>query len=142
MSDVYLGVIAVSVLAMAVMQVTALVFVVLLVRRLIQLVTQVSDDVRPMLADLRSVAADASKAVSLGLAQVERVERLVGDVGTRIEATLALFEEKLLSPVREAMSVLAGIGAALSAFRRGGPKREAREAPAARDEGDEGLFVG
>ena len=147
MQDIFLGIIAVGVTVMTVMQVAALLKVMKLVQRLDTLVEQVSAEVRPLMADLRSVAADASKATGIVLGQVERVERMVSDVMTKVEDGIAAFEASVVAPLRDLLSLIGGLGATFAGFRRtsgasGGTPR--RDEPAVPDTGDDddGLFAG
>ena len=65
MSDVFLGVIAVSVLVMAVIQVAAIVMALRLARRLNRVAGQVEEGVERLLAGLRGLTEDAARAASV-----------------------------------------------------------------------------
>ena len=140
MSDVWLGLIAGGVLVMATIQVLALVYAARVARRVDKLTTQIEQDIRPLFADLRSVTGDAARAMSLAAAQVERAERALGDIGNRVEQTLALAQSRLLAPVREGAALLAGIRAAVAAFRDLGETTAPH--PAATVDEEDALFIG
>ena len=65
MSEIFLGVIAGAVVVMAVVQVGSIVFAARAVRRLEHLVHQLEHDVRPMVASLQALTADAARATAL-----------------------------------------------------------------------------
>jgi hypothetical protein len=65
MSDVFLGVIAVAVLVMAAIQVAAVVVALRLARRIDRFADRVEQDIRPIVASLQALTADAARATSL-----------------------------------------------------------------------------
>jgi len=142
MQDVFLGVIAVAVAVMAVMQVATLVAVLRLVRNVDGLVSKIGTELRPLLTDLRGVAADASKVTALVLGQVERVEKLVSDVVTKVEEGVSAFEGSVVGPLRDLLRLLGSLGTTFAGFRRSGPRRESPSAQPDTTEDDDGLFVG
>jgi hypothetical protein len=64
MSDVFLGVIAVAVLVMAAIQVAAVVVALRLARRIDRFADRVEQDIRPIVASLQALTADAARATS------------------------------------------------------------------------------
>lgn len=134
---VLLGVIAAATLIMAIIQVGLIVVAARLGKKVEQLSTQFERDVRPILAKADSVADNAARASALALAQVERADALFTDLSDRVNHTLAVVQGTLLTPAREGRAVLAGVGAALAAFR----ELRAAKARAAADEEDP-LFIG
>ena len=103
---------------MAAIQVAAIVLGLRLARRVDQLTTQVERDIRPLLQNLTDMTAEAQRAVQLATAQVERVDRLFGDLAVSAERTIAL-----ATPVRRragaerAGAVLGGPGGDLGRSR-------------------------
>lgn len=163
MTDVLLGVIAVSVFVMAAIQVALIVGVVVAARRGGEMVKRLEADVRPIVANLQAMSSDAARATSLAAGQVERADQLITTLSKRVEETVIAFQATVLGPARDALSLLGALKAAMSAFRGGGSRssddagRDAdREAPrakaapgrASRDEArpagddDDTLFVG
>jgi hypothetical protein len=65
MSDVFLGAIAVAVLVMAAVQVAAVVVAVRLARRVDRFADRVEQDIRPIVASLQALTADAARATSV-----------------------------------------------------------------------------
>ena len=139
MNEVYLGVIAVAVAVMAVIQVTAIVVAMRTARRVGDAVSRLEGDLRPVVANLKSMSADAARTASIASAQAQRAEQLIGDLTARVNSTVAVVEETVIGPAREAYAVVQGLLAALSAFRQG-PAPSARR-PATTEEEDS-LFIG
>jgi hypothetical protein len=134
---VLLGVVAAATLVMAVIQVGLIVVALRLARKVERLSVQFEQDVRPLVAKATEIAESAARASSLAAAQVERADRLFADVSERVETTVAMVQGSLLAPAREGRALLAGVGAALSAFR----ELRAAKARAAADE-EAPLFIG
>jgi hypothetical protein len=138
-NDLLLSIIAVSLVLMAIVQVATLAYAARLARRVERVTRDLERDVRPLFADLRSMTADAARAMALTAGQVERAERLLVDVGSRLEQTFNQIQTRMLTPVREGAALLAGVRAALAAFRAIGEAAPAGRAPV--DEED-ALFIG
>ena len=68
MNDVLLVVIALSVLTMAVIQVAAVVFAARTARRVGQLAERLEHDIRPIVANLQSITADAARTTAMASA--------------------------------------------------------------------------
>jgi len=138
MSNVLLGIIAVSVLAMAVIQVAAIVMAARAARRLGDLAERLEHDIRPIVTNLQSVSADAAKTAALAAATVERADRFLQDAAHRVEQTLSAVPA-LIESARDGFNVLAGLRAFLAAFRD--LRASSRRRPAAVEEED-ALFIG
>lgn len=138
-TGVFLGIIAVSVLMMAVIQVGAIIFGLKLARRLDQLATTLERDVRPVLERLAVVSDDAARMSQLALAQVQRADALFGDVAARIDQSVSSVQSALLAPAREGVAVFQAIKAVFSAIRAvpAAPPSGARTS-----EEDDQLFIG
>ncbi len=142
MAEVFLGVIAVSVLLMAAIQVGAIVAGFKLMRRVDQVSQQIEGEIKPIISKLTDVASEASRTAALTSKQVERVDRLFGDVATRVDETLAVAQQFVQGPARNGMAVLSGVQAAVSAFRgfREASRRRKHARPGVDD--DDSLFIG
>jgi len=138
-SEVFLGVIAASVVVMALVQLGMVVVAARAARRFERLASLLENDIRPVVASLQALTADAARATALATAQVERADRLFGDVAARVEQTLAAVQDTLIAPAREGFAWLSGLKAVLSALldtkRPPQPKRGGVE-------DDEALFIG
>ncbi len=138
MSNLLLGIIAISVLTMAVIQVAAIVLAARAARRLGDLADRLEHDIRPIVTNLAAVTADAARTTALAAATVERADRLIQDASKRVEEALSAVPG-LIESVRDGFSVLTGLKAIIGAFReiRGGARRR----PATVEEED-ALFIG
>jgi hypothetical protein len=139
LSTFFLGLIAISVLVMAVIQVAALVYAAKAARRLDSLSQQIERDIRPIFADLRTVSTEAARAMSLAASQVDRVDRLLGDLSSRVEQTFAMLQTKVIAPVREGMTFIAGVRTLVAALREMADSRQGADSSV--DE-DDALFIG
>jgi hypothetical protein len=135
-SEVFLGLIALAVLIMAVIQVGAIVVLARVARRVDALTTQVERDVRPLLDRLTALAAEASRTAGLATTQVERFDRLFADVAGRVDRALIDAQAALAVPARQGVALLAGLRAGVAALRelRRGMRRRAEE--------EDALFIG
>jgi hypothetical protein len=138
-NDLFLGIIAVAVAVMAAIQVGAIIVASRLAKRVDRLATQIEQDIRPVFQNLNAMSAEAAKAAALAAQQVERADRLFGDLVHRVDATVNTLQSRVIGPAREGAAMLAGLRAALSALRdvRESPQR--RQAPV---EEEDALFIG
>jgi len=138
MNNVLLGIIAVSVLTMAIIQVAAILFAARAARRLGDLAERLEHDIRPIVTNLQSVSADAARTTALAAATVERADRLIQDAAHRVEQTLSALPS-LIDAARDGFNVLGGLRAMISAFRE--LRATSRRRPATVEEED-ALFIG
>ena len=139
MNDVFLGVIATAVAVMAVIQVAAIVVAMRAARRVGDAVSRLETDVRPIVANLKSMSADAARAANIASEQAQRAEQLIGDLTSRVNDTVAAVEETVARPVREAYAMLQGLMGAVAAFRER-PRTPARQGAGSEEE--DSLFIG
>lgn len=132
-SQIFLGVIAVATLTTAIVQVGVLIAV---ARRIDRLVDQL-EDLRPTFGHINAIARDASRAVALATAQVERADRLLTDVARRVEETVATVQNQIVGPVREGKALMSAFKAAFGVLRDA--RRHARARHRAEDE--DALFI-
>ena len=132
-TDIFLAVIAVATLAMAVVQVAALVAAGMVARRIARLADQVERELQPIFGHFNAIARDAARAASLASTQVERADRMLADVAQKIEQTLGSIQTTLAGPAREGRALLSAFRAGLRAIqelrsqargRRGRPEDE------------------
>ena len=133
---VFLGIIALALVAMAAAQV----YLGLAVARASKQVTETAEslrrDVRPLIEKATKVTDDAARVTEMAVLQVERVDRIVANVAIRVDDTLGIVQSSVVDPVRQGAAIVAGIRAMIGAFR----DRSGRP-PAHRDDEDP-LFVG
>src|SRR5687767_14758010 len=98
---------------MAIIQVAAIVFAARAARRVGDAVSRLEDDVRPIVANLKAMSADAARATSLAATQVQKAEQMLGDLSRRVDDTVATLQHTILAPARDGLAVLHGIKAAL-----------------------------
>lgn len=135
--DVFLGVIAVATLAIAVAQIGVIVAAGLMARRVGRMVEQLERDVKPLFGHLNAIGSDASRAVALATAQVERADKLFADVAVRVEQTMNVVQASIGGPAREGRAMMGAFRAALQAI------RELRHGRARQGRGDDedALFI-
>lgn len=133
---IFLGVIAVSTLVTAILQVAALIAAARLARRVERVIDRAERELTPLFGYLTAIGRDTSRAASLAAAQVERADRVLADLVQRLEQTIDTFRAAVGGTAREGAAVLAGIRAALAAIRdaRGGRARH-------RADEEDGLFI-
>ena len=126
--DVFLGVIAVATLAIAIAQIGVIIAAGMMARRVGRMVEQIERDVKPLFGHLNAIGADASRAVALATAQVERADKLFADVAVRVEQTLNVVQSSIGRPAREGRAMMGAFRAALQAIReiRTGRSRQGR----------------
>lgn len=139
MSNVLLGLIAAAVIIMAIIQVAALVYAVRLATRIERLSLQIERDVRPIFAELRSFSTDAARAMSVAAAQVDRADRLLTDLSSKLEQTFAMLQSRVIAPLREGATLVAGVRALVSALRE---MADARRGPDSTVDEEDALFIG
>jgi hypothetical protein len=137
-SEVFLGVIALAVLVMAIVQVGLIVVAARAAERLSRLTTQIEQDIRPLVANLQAMTAEAARATAIAAAQVERADLLFTYVSARLEQTLASVQHAVIGVTRGG-AWMAGLRAAMAAFR---DLRSPRRRRTASVEEEDALFIG
>lgn len=139
MNDLFLGIIAVAVALMAAIQVGAIIVATRLVKRVERLAEQIEQDVRPVFQNLNAMSQEAARAAALAATQVERADRLFGDLARRVDQTLNTLQGRVLGPAREGVALLAGVRAALAALR---DLRDSGRRRSSAVEEEDALFIG
>lgn len=137
-SVVFLGVIAISTLIMALIQVGAIVATLKVVREAQKMLATVQEDVRPLIAKVGALTDEAGRTAKLATAQAEKVDRLVTDLTRRVDETANIVQQALITPAREGLAIVAALKASLGALRG---FRDYRGRPNAGDDEDP-LFIG
>ena len=138
MTNVLLGIIAVAVLVMAVIQVAAIVFAMSAARRSGEVADRLQRDLSPVVSNLQTITSEAARMTTLAAAQVERADRMFADLARRAEQVMATVPT-LLGPAGKGLAFLNGIKAALAAIHE--LRRSSRRGAAHPDEED-ALFIG
>jgi hypothetical protein len=116
-SVVFLGIIALAVSVMALIQVGVIVFGARLAKRVEQMAVQIDREIKPLLVNLNVVGQEAARAAELAAAQVERVDQLFAQVAGRVEETAATLQSAIIAPAREGLALVHGVKAAFAALR-------------------------
>ncbi len=142
MTDVWLAIIALAVLVMAAIQVGAIILGLRLAKRVDQLTTEIERDVKPLITNLTAMTAEAQRAVTLASAQVQRVDRLFGDLAVSAERTMNIASQLVGGPAKNGFALFSAARAAYAAFKdlRDGSRR--RQAYRSAPEDEESLFIG
>ena len=139
--DVFLGVIAVATLAIAIAHVGVIIAAGLVARRVGRMVDQLERDVKPLFGHLNAIGSDASRAVALATAQVERVDQLFADVQQRTEQIMTVVQQAIVTPAREGAALFSALRSTFAALR--GLKSNGRQQrPPHGVEEDDALFIG
>ena len=141
-AELFLGIIALAVLLMALIQVGAIVGGIRLARRVDQIATQLDRDIKPLLANLTSITGEATRTAALAAKQVERFDQVFAELTQRVDQTLAAAQSFVEGPARQGMAIFAGVSAVIDSFR--GLREASRRRQASRpvvDE-EESLFIG
>jgi hypothetical protein len=138
-NDLFLGIIALAVTVMAAIQVGAIIVAARLAKRVDRLATQLEQDLKPVFQNLQTLTTEAARAAALAAIQVERADKVFSELSQRVDQTLVSLQSRVVGPAREGFAVLAGIRAALAAFRD--LRDSGRRRPAAVEEED-ALFIG
>jgi hypothetical protein len=137
-TDIWLGIIAVAVLIMAVIQVAAVVFAMSAARRIGQVADRLERNLNPVVSNLQTITSEAARMTTLAAAQVERADRMFADLTRRAEQAMAALPA-LLGPAGKGLAFLNGIKAALAAIHE--LRRSSRRGATHPDEED-ALFIG
>ena len=138
MTNLFLGIIAVAVLVMAIIQVAAIVFAMSAARRIGQVADRLERDLRPVVSNLQAITSEAARATSLAAAQMERADRIFADFSRRAEQVMAAIPS-LLGPAGKGFAFLNGIKAALAAIQE---LRRSSRGRAVHPDEEDALFIG
>ena len=139
LSTLFMGVIAVSVLALAVMQVATLLYGLRVVRRLDRMADQVQKEILPVIDRVNAVSGDITRATSLAVAQIERADQLFARFAVRAERLMSVGQDAVIEPVRRSAALVQALRAVLESL-RGNAGKTPEKTPA--DEEQEALFIG
>lgn len=123
-ANTWLGIIAISTLLMAVVQIGVLIAAGLLARRLGRLASHIERELKPMFDHLNAIGRDAARAAALATAQVERADRMFADLTGRVEHGLNSVQQVVSGPVREGVALWSALRTAVAAFKVPRPRRK------------------
>lgn len=139
-SNLLLGIIAGSVLVMAILQVAAVIVLARYAKKVLSVTEDLQREITPLIAKVHGLADEAQRAAALATRQVERVDALVSDVSRRVQETSAALHAMvsgITGPVRHGGALVSGLRAAIAALLTTQPSRRFE-----RDEEEDALFVG
>jgi len=140
-SVVFLGIIALSTLMMAVIQVGAIIYSARLARRIETLLGRLEHDIKPMLDRLTAISTEAARMSALATAQVERVDQLFADVQQRTEQIMTVVQQAIVTPAREGAALFNALRSTFAAIRGLKPNGRQQRPPRGVEE-DDALFIG
>lgn len=134
-AELFLGIIAFTSLATAIVQIGVLVAAGLMFRRAKKLIDTVEVEMKPVFTSVQSIARDAARATTLAAAQVERVDRALTEAGRRIQSAVNTFDG-IAGPLKGLgwISIFRAVFKLIRKF-RGGRRRRART------EDEDALFI-
>jgi len=140
-SDLFLGIIAISVLVMALIQVGALLAAFRVAKRVEEVSRRIETDIKPLITNLTDVTTELSRTAVMATRQVERVDHLFGDIASRVDQTLAAAQQFVRGPAKNGLAILSGVQAAVSAIKgiREASRRRRKVTPGVEDDS---LFIG
>jgi predicted PurR-regulated permease PerM len=136
-SVVFLGIIAVATLAIAIVQISVLIAAGRAARRVGQFMDEAERELKPIISHLNAITRDASKAAALAVVQVERLDQMWSQVGSRVEQTVSSALSVFLGPARQGRALLLGFQAIMGALRNFRSQRS----PSNGKEEEDGLFI-
>jgi hypothetical protein len=139
-AELWLAVIAVATLTMALVQVSVVVYGLVLARRMARVVTEIEEQLSVLGESVNAIASDAARATSLAVAQVERVDRLFGELTAKIDETASTVQRFVITPFRDGAALLAALRAGIDLFREFSKKGSG--GTQGRGDEDDGLFIG
>jgi len=136
-STLFLGLIAASVVVMALLQIAALIFLASYAKKLMAVTEDLRREIKPLAAKVSAIADEAQRAAALATKQVERVDALVSDVTRRVHDTSAALQSIVTGPMRQGTAIFSGVRDLIAALLTTKPDRHID-----RDEEEDALFVG
>jgi hypothetical protein len=133
---ILLGVMAIALVVMAVVQTLVALVALKMARQTAQTLDEFRREIAPLIEKANRIREDVARVTSLAVVQMERVDRLMASTAERIDETIITVQRSLIAPARQGAAAFAAVRAALAAF-RGWRER----GPASRDD-EEALFVG
>ena len=143
-AEALLAVIALAVAIMAIVQVGAVIAGLRVARRVEHMATELESGIKPLIANLTTLSTEATKAATLATSQVERFDKMFGELSASLQQTMASAQRLMSGPAREGMAVVAGVRAAVSAFQtlRETSRRRSAARSVVMEEEEESLFIG
>jgi hypothetical protein len=130
---IWFALIAIALLTMAVVQVATALQIARTAKEVSRTAVELRKDLRPLIDKVSRIADDAARGTALAVAQVERIDKVLGTATAQLDDTLKTIKQAVVEPMRQGSLVLAVVKAVIAGFRRPA-RREAEE--------EDPLFVG
>ena len=135
-TNIWLAIIAVSTLLMAVIQVGAIVAGAITARRVQARLARVEGQMQPLIDRVTVMSADAARISALAVQQAEKADVALTSAARRMDQTLAVVQNAVVTPAREGMALAAAVRAAVGSIKKGTSRRKPS------GEEDDALFIG
>ena len=139
---IWLGVIAVSVVVMAAVQIGLMVVSLRVARQLSAAADDIRKEIGPLVEKVHRIADDAARATSLASVQIERIDQILSNTTARVDEGLSILRNAMGGPLRQGYAVALAVRAAISAFSRRPARDAGRPSAAATRDEEDALFVG
>lgn len=141
-SVVFLGIIALSTFLMAAIQIGVIIVGARIAKRLESSIGKLEQDIKPVLASVQTISAEAARISTLATTQVERVDQLFADFQQRADHTMTLVQQAIVTPAREGAALFGAVRSTLAAIRGLKSNGQGRQRPPHGVEEDDALFIG
>jgi hypothetical protein len=143
-SGLFLGMMAVSLVVMAAVQIGLIIVAIRVGRQLTATTSQIQQEIRPLVEEARLVTHkagaltdEATRVLTLANLQVQRVDQFMATTTTQLDRTLGVIQNVVGGPVGRGMAAITAFRAAMSVVRDWRVRRRRHS----HDEED-ALFVG
>lgn len=136
-AGVFLAVMAVSLAAMAAIQIGLIIVGLRVAKQVAAATAQLQQEIRPLIQKANAIADDASKASALAVQQVERVDAFMATTATRLDSTMGVIQNLMSGPMGQGAAAISAFRAVMGALRdwKGRKRRYSHD-------DDDALFVG
>jgi hypothetical protein len=139
---IWLGVIAVSIAVMAVIQIGLIVLSLRAARQLSAAADDIRKELKPLVEKVHRIADEAARATSLASVQIERIDQILSTTTARVDEGLGILRNAMGGPLRQGYAVALAVRAAISAFSRRSRRDAGRPSSATTRDEEDALFVG
>lgn len=117
-----LGVIAISVLIMALIQAGLVIGALLAVRKVNAMTRRMEREIEPVVSHVNAIVHQVQEGVEVAAERVHRIEDSVARIVDRVDATVETVQTGIMTPAREGAALAAGAKAVVRALRGSLPR--------------------
>jgi hypothetical protein len=132
---VWIAVIAICTLVLTTIQIVLLLRVAKLAQQAASAIEELRSEFKPLIGKVHKIADDASRATSLALVQIERIDRLLTVTAERVDDTVNVFRSAVTAPLKSGTALVGVFRAAMAIVSEWRKSR-------ARREDEDAMFVG